>query len=268
MSMKDLRVVVKGAGEMATGIAHCLFMAGITRIVMTEIAHPLAVRRGVAFCEAVHEGFVEVEGVRAELIQNASALEALWKRRCVGVMIDPEWKIVTELKPEVVVDAIMAKRKNTGTRVTEAPLVIGVGPGFIAPDDVHVVIESNRGHDLARLIYEGQAEPFTGKPGTTEGFTDERVLRAPRAGRVRHVKAIGEAVSKGDVVLYVGEEPVRAEIGGILRGLIREIDVAQHEKVGDIDPRAASRNCYTISDKARAIAGGVLEAVMHRYNRT
>lgn len=265
--MRELTVLVKGAGEMATGIAHCLFVAGITRIVMTEIVHPLAVRRGVAFCEAVHEGSVEVEGVRAELIRDASALEALWKRRCVGVIVDPEWKVVAELKPDVVVDAIMAKRRNTGTRVTEAPLVIGVGPGFVAPNDVHVVIESNRGHDLARLIYEGQAEPFTGKPGATEGFADERVLRAPRAGVVRHVRALGEAVNKGDVILYVGEEPVRAVIGGILRGLIREIDVAQHEKVGDIDPRAAPRNCYTISDKARAIGGAVLEAIMHRYNQ-
>ena len=265
--MTDLKVVVKGAGEMATGIAHRLFMAGITRIAMTEIAHPLAVRRGVAFCEAVHEASMEVEGVRAELVQDGTSLGALWVRQCVGVMVDPAWTVVTAVKPDVVVDAIMAKRKNTGTSVTEAPLVIGVGPGFTAPDDVHVVIESNRGHDLARPIYAGQAEPFTGKPGSTQGFTDERVLRAPHAGRVRHVRAIGEAVSKGEIVLYVDEEPVRAEIGGVLRGLIREIDVAQHEKIGDIDPRAAPRNCYTISDKARAIAGGVLEAVMHRYNR-
>jgi xanthine dehydrogenase accessory factor len=264
--MMDLKVVVKGAGEMATGIAHRLFMAGITRIAMTEIAHPLAVRRGVAFCEAVHEGSMEVEGVRAELVQDGTSLGALWVRQCVGVMVDPAWNVVTAVKPDVVVDAIMAKRKNTGTSVTEAPLVIGVGPGFTAPDDVHVVIESNRGHDLGRLIYEGQAEPFTGRPGATEGITEERVLRAPRAGRVKHVKAIGDAVNKGEVVLHVDGEPIHAAIGGIVRGLIREIDVAQHEKVGDIDPRAARRNCFTISDKARAIAGGVLEAIMHRYN--
>jgi xanthine dehydrogenase accessory factor len=264
--MTELRVIVKGAGEMATGIAHRLFMAGITRIIMTDIAHPLAVRRGVAFCEAVHEGFMEVEGVRAELIQDGRSVDALWGRRCVGVIIDPAWKIITELKPDVVVDAIMAKRRNTGTRTVEAPLVIGVGPGFTAPDDVHVVIESNRGHDLGRLIYEGQAEPFTGTPGATEGIRDERVLRAPRAGLVKHVKAIGDPVSQGEIVLYVDQEPIHAAIGGILRGLIREIEVTNKEKVGDIDPRAARRNCFTISDKARAIAGGVLEAIMHRYN--
>ncbi len=252
---------------MATGITHRLFMAGITRIIMTEIAQPLAVRRGVAFCEAVNKGFMEVEGVRAELIQDYGSVDDVWKRGCVGVIIDPAWEIVTKLKPDVVVDAIMAKRKNTGTRVTEAPLVIGVGPGFTAPGDVHVVIESNRGHDLGRLIYEGQAEPFTGKPGATEGFTDERVLRAPKAGRVKQVKAIGDSVRKGDVVLYVDEVPVRAAISGIVRGSIREIDVVQNEKVGDIDPRAAHSNCFTISDKARAIAGAVLEAIMRRYNQ-
>ena len=264
--MKDLRVVVKGAGEMATGIAHRLFMAGLTRIIMTDMARPLAVRRGVAFCEAVHEGSMEVEGVRAELIQDVRAVDTVWKRRCVGVIIDPAWKVVAELKPDVVVDAIMAKRRNTGTRTAEAPLVIGVGPGFTAPDDVHVVIESNRGHDLGRLIYEGEAEPFTGMPGATEGVRDERVLRAPKAGRVKQVKAIGDPVSRGEIVLYVDQEPIHAAIGGIVRGLIREIEVTTNEKVGDIDPRAVRSNCFTISDKARAIAGGVLEAIMHRYN--
>jgi xanthine dehydrogenase accessory factor len=264
--MKDLSVVVKGAGEMATGIAHRLFMAGITRVIMTDIAHPLAVRRGVAFCEAVHEGFMEVEGVRAELIQDGRSVDALWGRHCVGVIIDPAWKIVAELKADVVVDAIMAKRRNTGTRTAEAPLVIGVGPGFTAPDDVHVVIESNRGHDLGRLIYEGQAEPFNGMPGATEGIRYERVLRAPRAGLVKHVKAIGDPVSQGEIILYVDQEPIHAAIGGIVRGLIREIKVMNSEKVGDIDPRAVRSNCFSISDKARAIAGGVLEAIMHRYN--
>jgi xanthine dehydrogenase accessory factor len=145
-------------------------------------------------------------------------------------------------------------------------LVIGVGPGFIAPDDVHVVIESNRGHDLGRLIYEGEAEPFTGMPGATEGIRDERVLRAPRAGFVKQVKAIGDPVSPEEIVLYVDQDPIRAAIGGIVRGLIREIEVTNNEKVGDIDPRTVRSNCFTISDKARAIAGGVLEAIMHRYN--
>ncbi|MGD0236458.1 MAG: selenium-dependent molybdenum cofactor biosynthesis protein YqeB [Syntrophorhabdales bacterium] len=264
--MRALRIVVKGAGEMATGIAHRLFMAGITRIVMTEIVHPLAVRRGVAFCEAVYEGFMEVEGVRAERISSVASLDLLWKSGSVGVIVDPSWSIVGEIMPDVVVDAMMAKR-NTGTRKAEAPLVIGVGPDFRAPDDVHAVVESNRGHNLGKVIYGGQAEPYTGMPGSTEGYKQERVLRAPKAGLVKHVKALGDPVSKGAIILYVGEEPVQALIGGILRGLIREIEVEKGEKLGDIDPRAEPINCYTISDKARAIAGGALEAIMHHYNR-
>jgi xanthine dehydrogenase accessory factor len=251
---------------MATGIAHRLFMAGITRIVMTEIAQPLAVRRGVTFCEAVYEGFMEVEGVRAERISSRAALDPVWNRRSVGVIVDPSWSIVGDILPDVVVDAMMVKR-NLGTCKSEGPLVIGVGPGFSAPDDVHAVVESNRGHNLGRVIYEGQAEPYTGMPGATEGYRQERVLRALKAGLVKHVKRLGDPVTRGETLLYVGEEPVQAEIGGILRGLIREVQVEKGEKVGDVDPRAERSNCYTISDKARSIAGGVLEAIMHHHNR-
>jgi xanthine dehydrogenase accessory factor len=251
---------------MATGIAHRLFMAGITRIVMTEIAQPLAVRRGVAFCEAVYEGSMEVEGVRADRISNGAALDSVWNRRSIGVIVDPSWRIIGELLPDVVVDAMMAKR-NLGTRKAEGPLVIGVGPDFRAPDEVHAVVESNRGHNLGRVIYEGQAEPYTGMPGATEGYKEERVLRAPKPGLVKQVKTLGDLVTKGTTILYVGEEPVQAAIGGILRGLIREIEVEKGEKVGDVDPRAERANCFTLSDKARSIAGGVLEAIMHHYNR-
>lgn len=264
--MRALKVVVKGAGEMATGIAYRLFMAGITRIVMTEMAHPLAVRRGVSFSEAVYKGSMEVEGVRAERVSDGALLEVLWRSTSIGVVIDPSWGIIREINPDVVIDAMMAKR-NTGTRKTEAPLVIGVGPDFEAPDDVHAVVESNRGHNLGRVIYEGQAEPYTGRPGATEGYREERVLRAPTAGLVRHVKALGDFVKEGEIILYIGVEPVGAAIGGLLRGLIREIEVEKGEKVGDIDPRAEPINAYTISEKARAIAGGVLEAIMHHYNR-
>ncbi|HVN24188.1 MAG TPA: selenium-dependent molybdenum cofactor biosynthesis protein YqeB [Syntrophorhabdales bacterium] len=263
--MNALTVVVKGAGEMATGIAHRLFMAGVKKIAMTEIAKPLAVRRGVAFCEAVYEGSMEVEGVRAERIADFSALDKVWRAGSIGVLVDPLWKIVGEIKPHVVIDAVMAKR-NTGTQKSEAPLVIGVGPDFRAPEEVHAVVESNRGHNLGKVIYSGQAEAYTGMPGATDGFRQERVLRAPKAGPVRHAKKLGEPVSIGDTVLYVGGEPVQALISGVLRGLVREIEVEKREKVGDIDPRAERINCYTISDKARAIAGGVLEAIMHHYN--
>ena len=189
-----------------------------------------------------------------------------WDRRQIGIIIDPSWKIIAALKPEVVVDAIMAKR-NLGTAKYEAPLVIGVGPGFSAPHVVHVVVESNRGHNLGRAIYDGIAEPHTGMPGLTTGFSRERVLRSPHGGMVRHVKSIGDPVTAGDTVLYVDATPVPAAIGGIVRGLIREIQVGGGEKVGDIEPRGDVSYCRTISDKARAIAGGVLEAVMRHVNR-
>ena len=264
--MRPLRIVIKGAGEMASGIAHRLFMANITQICMTEIGRPLAVRRRVAFCEAVYEGSMEVEGVTAELVRDTAEVEQAWSRRHIALIVDPEWKIIRRLKPDVVIDAIMAKR-TTGTRKDEAPLVIGVGPGFAAPRNVHVVIESNRGHDLGRAIYEGEAEAHTGMPGLTSGYARERVLRSPCAGIVRNVKAIGEVVKKGDIVTYVNETSVAAAIDGIVRGLIREIHVRDNEKIGDIEPRGNASYCWTISEKARAIAGGVLEAIMHSMNR-
>ena len=258
----DPIVVIKGAGDVATGIAHRLYMANIRRLVMTEIPEPLCVRRTVSFSEAVYEGKTEVEGIRAELVQDPDLLPDVWGRQNVAVMIDPEWKIIGTLKPDVVIDAIMAKR-NLGTRKEEAALVIGVGPGFSASDDVHAVVESKRGHDLGKVIYKGAAEPYTGVPGVVAGYGVERVLRSPGAGKVRHVRAIGEDLKKDEVVVFVGDTPVLAPFDGVLRGLIREIDVTAREKIGDVDPRGIREYCYTISDKARAIGGGVLEAVLH-----
>ncbi len=251
---------------MASGIAHRLFMANVTHICMTEIESPLCVRRTVSFCEAVFIGEMEVEGVCGKLVRNQAELAEAWIHKKIGVIIDPSWRIIANLRPEVVVDAIMAKR-NLGTGKYEAPLVIGVGPGFSAPDMVHVVVESNRGHNLGRAIYHGAAEPHTGMPGLTGGFGRERVLRSPHEGMVRHVKSIGDMVMKGETVLYVDATSVPAAVDGIVRGLIREIQVRGDEKVGDIEPRGDVSYCRTISDKARAIAGGVLEAVMHHVNR-
>ena len=265
-NVRGLTIVIKGAGEMATGIACRLYMANLTRILMLEKAEPVAIRRPVAFSESVFTREAEVEGVRAKLVTDCGESEALWDAGSLGVMVDPGWKSITALEPDVVVDAILAK-KNLGTTRQEAPLTIGVGPGFTAPGDVHVVVESNRGHNLGRLIHEGAAEPHTGIPGSTMGYTFERVLRAPHAGKVRHEREIGDAVKKGDTILYVDGAPVAALIDGVLRGLIREIHVAGNEKVADIDPRGQKEYCYTITDKARAIGGGVLEAVLERFNR-
>jgi xanthine dehydrogenase accessory factor len=261
--MRDLKIVIKGAGEMATGIACRLFMANLKSLVMLEIPRPISVRRGVAFSEAVYEREKEVEGVRAECAGNIAQIFDIWSKNNIAVVVDPEWNFIKACKPDVVIDAIMAK-KNTGTNRGEAPLVIGIGPGFAAPRDVHAVVESNRGHNLGKVIYRGSAEPHTGVPGSTMGYTRERVLRAPHGGMVRHNKHFGDAINKGDLILSVDQSPVFASIDGILRGLIREIEVTLQEKLGDIDPSGIREHSYTITDKARAIGGGVLEAVMHR----
>jgi xanthine dehydrogenase accessory factor len=271
-ALTDLKILIKGAGEMATGVAHRLFMANLRRILMTEIREPLTVRRTVAFSEAVYDGMALVEGVGTELIRAVDEVSTVWSRGRLAVIVDPHWSLLKAFSPDVVVDLIMAKR-NTGTKIDEAPLVIGVGPGFTAPVDAHLVIESNRGHDLGRVIFQGRTEEYTGVPGlmgaagSNVGYTKERVLRAPHAGRVRQMKAIGEDVQKGDVILYVDDTPVLAGIDGMLRGLIREIVVAKDEKVGDVDPRGKREYCFTITEKARAIGGGVLEGIMHAMNR-
>ncbi|MGB5159466.1 selenium-dependent molybdenum cofactor biosynthesis protein YqeB [Desulfobacterium sp. N47] len=263
--MKDIKIVIKGAGEMATGIACRLYMSNLKKIVMTEIPKPISVRRAVAFSEAVYDGKKEVEGIKAEYIVKFDEVYKVWERKNIAVIVDPSWAVLSEIKPDVVVDAIMAKR-NTDTKTDEAPLVIGVGPGFTAGKNAHVVIESNRGHNLGRLIFKGSAEPHTGIPGSTKGYTVERVLCAPNNGLVKHNKNLGDEVKKGDLILYVNETPVNASIDGVLRGLIREIEVVEKEKIGDIDPRGDKQYCHTITEKARAIGGSVLEAVMHYYN--
>ena len=259
-------VVIKGAGEMASGVAHRLHRSGIRRIVMTDIDDSLCVRRMVSFSEALFEGQMVVEGVAAERIDDLSQVEEVWSRGAIAVIVDPQWQCVRELKPDVVIDAIMAKR-NLGTKKDEASLVVGIGPGFAAPEDVHIVVESNRGHDLGRVILEGAAEAYTGVPGQIGGFTAERVLRAPVDGLVKHVKKLGGPVKKDEPVLSVDGTMVFAPMDGVLRGLIREIKVIKGEKVGDVDPRGKQEHCRTISEKARAIGGGVLEAVMLAFNR-
>ena len=264
--LNELRIVIKGAGEMASGVAHRLSMSGMRNILMTEIPEPLSVRRMVSFCEAIFEGNIEVEGVRAESIRYIEDARSVWKKHNIAILVDPQWRSIEILKPHVVIDATMVKH-NLGTGKDEAPLVIGVGPGFAAGNDVHIVVESNRGHDLGRTIYEGAAETYTGIPGQMMAYTKERVLRAPVAGRVKHIRILGDSVKTGDLILTIDNTPLLAPIDGILRGLIREISVTKDEKVGDIDPRGKVEYCHTISDKARAIGGGVLEAIMHVYNQ-
>ncbi|MDH7487949.1 MAG: selenium-dependent molybdenum cofactor biosynthesis protein YqeB [Anaerolineae bacterium] len=259
---KTVTVVVKGGGDLASGVAWRLWNCGF-QVVVTEIPAPTVIRRKVAFATAVWEGETVVDGVRGRKVEGAEGVRAAWAEGVLPVVVDPEAAIICELRPDVVVDAILAKR-NLGTRITDAPLVIGLGPGFTAGEDVHAVVETMRGHTLGRVIWQGQALPNTGIPGEVGGYAEQRVVRAPCAGVFRGVREIGDMVDVGDVVAYVDNEPVRVRLKGVLRGLLHDgLTVHANMKVGDVDPRAAREHCFTISDKALAIAGGVLEAILH-----
>lgn len=256
---------IKGAGEMGSAIAWRLHMARMRNIFMTETRHPLAVRRRVSFCEALWEGTAEVEGVTAVKAGDANGVRAAWKNGNIAVITDPEWRIGRDIRPNVLADAILAKR-NLGTRPKDAPLVIGLGPGFTAGSDVHMVIETHRGHNLGRIITAGCAEPNTGIPGDIGGHTAKRVLKAPVSGVFRAQAVIGDLIRDGDITGTVDGEPIQAETGGVIRGLIRSgTRIPRGMKVGDIDPRGIASYCHTISDKARAISGSVLEAILRWY---
>lgn len=251
---------------MASGVAWRIYMSNIRKILMLETASPLAVRREVSFCEAVHEGRKTVDGVEAIKIDDYENLLQTWTHAKIAIAVDPDWKMLEQAQPAVVIDAILAK-KNLGTHIKEAPLVIGLGPGFAASQDVHFVIETNRGHNLGRIITSGNAEPDTGIPGSIKGFTEERVLRAPCDGEFNAQRSIGNHVKRGDIIGTVAEEAVVARIDGVIRGLIRSsVSVRRGLKIGDIDPRGIVDYCDTISEKARAIGGAVLEAILRVYN--
>ncbi|TAN52124.1 MAG: EF2563 family selenium-dependent molybdenum hydroxylase system protein [Rhodospirillales bacterium] len=260
-------ILIKGAGEMASAVAHRLFKAGFSSICLIDIAQPLAVRRTVSFCPALEVGEAKVEDVVAERVEDAAALQSAWVRGRLGVAQAERWHQAPFMPPDVIIDAILAKR-NLGTNLADAPMVIALGPGFEAGKDAHLVIETNRGHDLGRIIERGSAAPNTGIPGDIAGYTSERVLRAPADGRFETRLDIGDLVNKGEVVGTVGGTDLLAPLSGVLRGLIRDkTEVTKGLKVGDIDPRGNAAYCHTISDKARAIAGSVLEAVMRHAHR-
>ena len=261
-------VVVRGAGDLATGVIARLTRAGF-RVLALETDRPSAIRRTVRLSEAIYEGTATVEEVRAirvTSLQEAEAILGSWPYAPVPILIDPEGGALTRLRPLALVDAIIAKR-NLGTRLGMAPLVVALGPGFTAGVDAHAVVETNRGHDLGRVLLTGSAEPNTGIPGLIQGAGRERVLHAPAAGAVENLKAIGDRVQAGEPVLAIQGETGRvileATLDGMLRGLIRPGFHAQAGlKVADIDPRCRREHCFTISDKALAIAGGVLEAIL------
>lgn len=255
-------IVVKGAGDLATGIACRLFRAGCS-VVMTETAQPTTVRCTVAFSQAVYRGTAEVEGITALLVQSPQEALDCVRAGKVAVLVDPEGACVPALKPDGVVDAILAK-KNLGTHMGMAPAVIAVGPGFTAGVDCHAAVETMRGHTLGRVLYTGSPIPNTGVPGNIGGYTVERVLRAPASGVFKPCLEIGAMVKAGDVAAMVGETPMLCTIDGCLRGLLQEgIEVYEGMKCGDIDPRCKPEHCLCVSDKALAVGGGVLEALLH-----
>jgi xanthine dehydrogenase accessory factor len=254
--------VIKGAGDLATGVAVRLHRAGL-RVLMTEIAEPTVVRRTVAFAEAIFAGETSVEGIRGVRAATQAEAENALLQESIPVLVDPAARVVRQVRPTVLIDGVMAKR-NLGTALDDAPVVIALGPGFVAGQDAHAVVETQRGHYLGRMILDGSATPDTGVPGNIGGFTRERVLRAPVAGRMAEPRPIGTHVDAGETVGWVAGQPVQTAIAGTLRGLVREgLAVSAGMKVGDVDPRAEHAHCFTVSDKSLAIAGGALEAVLY-----
>jgi len=265
IKLSEILVVVKGGGELGSGVAHKLFRSGF-KVCILERERPTVERRMVSYASAIFFGEFEVEGVKAKRARDVDeAIEILESREAIPVLIDPEWSSLRRLKPMVVVDAIMAKR-NLGTKIDEAPLVIGLGPGFRAGEDVHVVIETLRGHNLGRVIESGCAEKDTGEPEPIMGYTFERILYSPSDGVLKIVKDIGEFVREGETVCMVDGLNVAAKLSGIVRGLLMDgMRVRKGQKIGEIDPRGKREYVYTISDRARAVAGGVLEAILSRF---
>lgn len=255
------KVIIKGGGDIGSGVAWRLYQCGFS-VMITEIPFPLAVRRSVSFCEAVYDRHAEVEGVEAILIQHPEAAEGAWAQGKIPVLVDPSCRVRHTLRPDILVDAVMAKR-NTGTRLDDASLVIALGPGFKVGEDADLVVETKRGHCLGRLLRTGSAEPDTGVPGPVLGYTEDRVLRAPADGFWEAAREIGDRVETGDVIGKVDGSSAVAGLGGVLRGLIRPgASVSRGLKIGDIDPRGIRDYCFSISDKALAVCGGVLEGIL------
>ena len=255
-------VLIRGAGDLASGAALRLHRANFP-VVMTDLPQPTAIRRTVCFSQAIRFGKTTVEDAVGVCCKTAREVKAALSVGEIPVLPDETASCRTWLHPEVLVDGILAKR-NLGTKITDAPLVIALGPGFCAGRDCHAVIETMRGHTLGRVIWDGEPIPNTNIPGLIGGFAGERVLRAPADGAFRSVRRIGDLVKAGDIAGYVSGEPMVCTIDGVLRGLIADgIPVRKGMKSGDVDPRGNVENCYTVSDKATAVGGGVLEAILH-----
>lgn len=262
-------IAVRGAGDLATGVIVRLYKCGFN-LIISECENPSAIRRKAALCQAVVNGTATVEGVTARLIKDISQRAEVTEKGEIPLITDPRLEEVLKLKPVAVIDAILAKR-NLGTHRSMAEITVGLGPGFTAGQDVDAVIETMRGHHLGRVIYKGAAIPNTAVPGNIGGYTKERVIHSEKSGILTFVKNekgetvdIGSIVNKGQTIAMIDGSPVIATIDGVLRGLISEgYAVSEGFKIADIDPRLEQVNCCdTVSDKARAIGGGVLEALL------
>ncbi len=259
--MKGNIVLFRGAGDIATGSIQKLHRAGF-RVLACEIDKPTSIRRYVSLSEAIFEEEFTVEDVTAKKCENMEEIESAWKEDKVAIIVDPELNILEKLKPQILVDAILAK-KNLGTTKDLAPITVAIGPGFSAGKDVDIVVETKRGHNLGRLIFEGEPAPNSGAPGAIDGHTTDRVLYSPAEGHIEVLKDLGSVVEEGEVLAMEEGREIRAKIPGIVRGMIRNGSyVTKGFKSGDVDPRVNPEAVHTISDKARAVGGGTLEAVM------
>jgi xanthine dehydrogenase accessory factor len=254
-------VAIRGGGDLASGVACRLVNAGFP-VIIVELPRPLAIRRAVVFASAVYDGEVAIEGLTARRVERVDQVPGMLAAGIIPVLVDESGITFADLRPAVIVDARMAKR-NLGTTRDDAPLVIGLGPGFVAGHDCHAVIETNRGHFLGRAIWQGAAEPDTGQPGAVKGHVADRVLRAPADGYVAARVAIGDNLRQGEEVGSVAGVPILAPFDGVLRGLIHpSVSVVQGMKIGDLDPRGQRDHCFLISERSLAVGGGVLEAIL------
>ena len=259
-----MKVVIRGGGDLATGVAEVLYQSGF-KILILDIEKPSSIRRSVCFSEAIYDGIIQVENIICKKVENENDIEKCWNEKIIPIMVDEKGEIIKKIKPNVVVDSIIAK-KNLGTTKDMAPITIALGDGFEAGKDVDIVVETMRGHNLGRVITSGRAMKNTGIPGEIKGVSKDRVIYSKANGRFSSVKKIGDTVQKDEIIGYVGDVEIRGKISGILRGIIREgYEVTENMKIGDIDPRIEEKsNCFTISDKARSLGGAVLRAIMFR----
>ena len=259
-----MKVVIRGGGDLATGVAEVLYQSGF-KILILDIEKPSSIRRSVCFSEAIYDGVTKVENIICKKVENENEIEKCWNEKIIPIMVDEKGEIIKKIKPDVVVDSIIAK-KNLGTTKEMAPITIALGDGFEAGKDVDIVIETMRGHNLGRIITSGRAMKNTGIPGEIKGVSKDRVIYSLANGKFSSVKKIGDTVQKDEIIGYVGDVEIRGKISGVLRGIIREgYEVIENMKIGDIDPRIEEKNnCFTISDKARSLGGAVLRAIMFR----